>query len=160
MARKKLSPQKSLKLVNFSDFQLSPSQVSLLLKGPTYCPENVLNPSLFYLDVQKFIRRINLQNYFSTLPSDRREESLILPQSHFNPKNDKNITLNFFTKGIADSALDLIKIRDGVESEIAKTSRHFAKRAPNSLYSANLSGKPSKPCVIFSPSELSNGVKP
>ena len=48
----------------------------------------------------------------------------------------------------------------GPESNIVITARHFANIAPNFLYSSNLSRKPSKPSVTFSPACPANSFAP
>ena len=45
-------------------------------------------------------------------------------------------------------------------SPMVITARHFAKRAPNSLYSASRSRNPSRPSVIFSPGKFAIAFAP
>lgn len=101
----------------------------MLIKGPKYCPESKINDSLLYLDVQKFIRRLTLNDFFYEIPPVNNDPSLIFPHSNFFPNYENKKAFSTYIQTISSATIDLIGLNsvenkeNSVENKIAKSIR-------------------------------------
>ena len=69
MTRPQLQPH--FNVFNISQHHLTPDQISLLAKGLTFCPsQRDFDHVTFYSDVEQFLRRIKLHDYFTNRSQD------------------------------------------------------------------------------------------
>ena len=74
------------KIINLSDYEPSPDEISLLKRGLKFCP-TPLKPDLLELEVNiaEFVRKLELTVHFSHSKESTEDDCLIKKKSDFQP---------------------------------------------------------------------------
>ena len=89
----------SLKILNLSQYSLSPSQISLLSKGLKFTPTPKHNLLEIQCNVDQFCRKLRLQEFFHATPP-APNNSLVRNPSHFTPNKQRNSHLDLVISNI------------------------------------------------------------
>ena len=97
------------KVINLSDYDPSPDEISLLKRGLKFCPTPE-KPDLLNLevDIAELLRKVELVNYFSTFKdTSDKEEVLLKKTSNFQPLPSRDPYLSSICSQIRDFATTL-----------------------------------------------------
>lgn len=99
-----LPKSQSINIANLSNHQLAENETRLLAKGLSFCPSKNLNPVDLWYDMEDYIRRIKLKEYFhnnnqqadtNSTTNKRAKDS---KSKHWTPANGRNLNINITTQ--------------------------------------------------------------
>ena len=126
--RNKANKEKLIpKIVNFSDYNPTDQELSLLGKGFKFCP-TPLSPDYIQLevDINETLRKIQLRCQFSgaTNTTDEQSQPIVQGKSNYIPAEIKEPFLNVFSNQLKLFAKNLYKLpKKTVYDNISKTER-------------------------------------
>ena len=126
--RNKANKEKLIpKIVNFSDYNPTDQELSLLGKGFKFCP-TPLSPDYIQLevDINETLRKIQLRCQFSgaTNTTDEQSQPIVQGKSNYIPAEIKEPFLNIFSNQLKLFAKNLYKLpKKTVYDNISKTER-------------------------------------
>ena len=88
------------KIINISSYELNESEISLLSKGPKFCPTPMESKILdLQIDVNEFIRKLQLKNMFgleiNKVETDPLKECLVKKKGDYIPPRARDSFLQF-----------------------------------------------------------------
>lgn len=110
--RRKKKEEKQLKsgLFNLTNLEFSESELEVLSQGLKFAPNKNINKFNLFIDIEKYIRKLNIRKHFSghkTNPTTKETEdpfvhSSLKNNSVFNPKKGSNQYIEVFRNMVQD----------------------------------------------------------